>query len=511
MKRIKKARCVLCALLLLFAVMGPAYAAGVQEGSNEIPVPSLTADVDVSERVVSGTNDTYDVTVNMTPENASYTSNVIDENAKADVIFLVDTSYSMDGKKITTLRSSASQFASSLLKDSNDGVRISIINFDSKDSSEVRIPFSSNLTDVQDAIDGLIPQGTTYLQPGLANAQQQFDDNARPDVKKVLVVLGDGAASDRVLALDAMDGLRNAYPNLMIKTIGYEIGTYEEAFFRELAAKDTETGEYYNADTDNLGSVFQDISQQIVTSQVNIKKLTVACPKLVNFDIVPGSLVNPDGLVFDMDQFKNGIIEAEIDAPESGVPLSFSYQIKIDPAAADQNREDAKNYLNYDFKYFYDQDGTEQTGEESASDIAPVFYIDTEAGANGVIDPSLIVGKGANASVTWTPDNGYALDSALLDGTELGDYLSNDFADVSADHLLQVSFAKIVPQPTPAPSVQTPTVTPEPTATAVETSSTAATPATGISDYYSTITVSTVLVLLAMVVIATRLKHKANK
>lgn len=513
MKKFKKPGSLLCTLLLLLMIMGPAYAESSQDNMAEtpLPTPTLTADVSVSERVVPGTTDTYDVTVSMTPKNASYSSTTTDENSKADVVFLVDTSYSMEGEKIENLRASASQFASSLLQSGNDAVRVSIINFDSQDQSTVRIPLSSNLSEVQAAINGLVPHGLTYLQPGLANAQSQFDVNGRAEAQKVIVVLGDGTVSDKKDAKNSMEAMKQAYPGLTIKTIGYKISSYTETFFRELAQIDTENGQYYNADTDNLDDIFSDISQQVVTMQVNIKKLTAACPKPENFDIVPGSLVNPDGLIFDMNQFDAGIIQAEIITPQSGVPLTFSYQIKIDPVKAAQNREEIGNELNYDFKYFYNQSGTEQTGAVADRGLAPVFYIDTEADENGLIDAAQIVGKGADVSVAWSPNEGYSLSSALLDGTELGNLFSNEFSDVSENHILKVTFVKTVPPVVPTITPQKPAPSPETPQQEEVSDSTPATPATGLSNHYSLPAISAVFILIVTAVIATRLKHKANR
>lgn len=512
MKKFKKPGSLLCTLLLLLMIMGPAYAESSQDNMAEtpLPTPTLTADVSVSERVVHGTTDTYDVTVSMTPKNASYSSTTTDENSKADVVFLVDTSYSMEGEKIENLRASASQFASSLLQSGNDAVRVSIINFDSKDSSTVRIPLSSNLSEVQAAINGLVPQGTTYLQPGLVNAQSQFDVNGRAEAQKVIVVLGDGTVSDKKEAKNSMEAMKQAYPGLTIKTIGYKISSYTETFFRELAQIDTENGQYYNADTDNLDDIFSDISQQVVTAQVNIKKLTAVCPKPENFDIVPGSLVNPDGLIFDMNQFDAGIIQAEIITPQSGVPLTFSYQIKIDPVKAAKNREEIGNKLNYDFNYFYDQSGAEQTGAAADSGLAPVFYIDTETDENGVIDIAQIVGKGADVCVTWSPNEGYSLSSALLDGTELGNLFSKAFTDVSANHSLKVTFIKNAPPVSPTVTPQPPVPSQELLQTAAPDNAPAA-PATGLSNHYFVPTVLAIFILMLTAVVATRLKHKINR
>lgn len=505
MKKSKKWGSLLCALLLLFMVMGPAYA------ETPLPTPSLTAGVSVSERVVSGTTDTYDVTVSMTPENASYSSTTTDKDSKADVVFLVDTSYSMDGEKIEKLRASASQFATSLLQGGNDAVRVSVINFDSQDQSTARIQLSSNLAEVQAAINGLVPQGTTYLQPGLANAQNQFDVNGRTEAQKIIVVLGDGTVSDKKDAKTSMEAMKQAYPSLRIKTIGYKISSYTETFFRELAQIDAEKGQYYNADTDNLDDIFFDISQEVVTNQVNIKKLTAVCPKPGNFEIVPGSLVNPDSLVFDMNQFDAGIIQAEFDTPQSKVPLTFAYQIKIDPVKAAQNREAIGNELNYDFKYYYDQSGAEQTGEVAVHSFAPVFYIDTETDENGKIDASQIVGKGADVSVTWSPKEGYELSNVLLDGTELEKIFSKDFTDVSEDHSLKVAFAKKIPPFSPTVTPQPPVPSQETSQSAAEPDNSPASPATGLSNYYSVLAVSAVFLLMITAVIAARLKHKTNR
>jgi hypothetical protein len=71
------------------------------------------------------------------------------------------------------------------------------------------------------------------------------------------------------------------------------------------------------------------------------------------------------------------------------------------------------------------------------------YTITAVSGANGTISPagSTTVAQGASLKYTMTPASGYHVDSVIVDGVKVDSTLTYTFVNVTADHVIGVTFA----------------------------------------------------------------------
>ena len=112
----------------------------------------------------------------------------------------------------------------------------------------------------------------------------------------------------------------------------------------------------------------------------------------------------------------------------------------------------AKFYLNdtpckldWEKKFFWTET---MTAEGTPVQEDPV--ITAKAGANGTITPSgnVTVKAGADQAFAIQPNSGYTVSKVLVDGTDVGAVTSYTFKNVTANHTIEVVFAKVEAKPT---------------------------------------------------------------
>ena len=112
----------------------------------------------------------------------------------------------------------------------------------------------------------------------------------------------------------------------------------------------------------------------------------------------------------------------------------------------------AKFYLNdtpckldWEKKFFWTET---MTAEGTPVQEDPV--ITAKAGANGTITPSgnVTVKAGADQAFAIQPNSGYTVSKVLVDGTDVGAVTSYAFKNVTANHTIEVVFAKVEAKPT---------------------------------------------------------------
>jgi len=109
-----------------------------------------------------------------------------------DIVLVIDRSGSMDRDgRMTSAKNAAKAFAQQIIQSSSNN-RISIVSF----SSEATIDrtLTNNLNNINSAINGLNPNGSTNIYDGLVKANQVLA-GARADAAKSIVLLSDGIAN----------------------------------------------------------------------------------------------------------------------------------------------------------------------------------------------------------------------------------------------------------------------------------------------------------------------------
>jgi VCBS repeat-containing protein len=106
-----------------------------------------------------------------------------------DIVLVIDISGSMEGSKLNSAKVAAKSFIDNIIA-KNQGHRIAIVSFESTPS--VVLGFSTNATELKDAIDNLEDGGGTHLEGGIRVATNLLTDNGLSTNSKAIVLLGDG-------------------------------------------------------------------------------------------------------------------------------------------------------------------------------------------------------------------------------------------------------------------------------------------------------------------------------
>lgn len=142
-----------------------------------------------------------------------------------DVVLVLDTSGSMSGQKLTSLKNAANNFIDATAE-ANQGLdlsqqsRVAIVSFASGSTVRQNLDYITDQNKQQyiNSIDGLTADGATYAEEGLEEAQSQFANNSRPDAKKVVIFFTDGEPNhqngfDNEVAAEAVNIAHNMKQN----------------------------------------------------------------------------------------------------------------------------------------------------------------------------------------------------------------------------------------------------------------------------------------------------------
>ena len=132
----------------------------------------------------------------------SSTSNLktmVKTSVPLDIVLVLDTSGSMSGQKLTSLKNAANNFIDATA-DANEGLdqsdqsRISIVTFASGSNVRQQLNYvtDQNAQQYKNTIRGLSASGATWAEAGLETAQNQLNSHPRQDAQKVVIFFTDG-------------------------------------------------------------------------------------------------------------------------------------------------------------------------------------------------------------------------------------------------------------------------------------------------------------------------------
>ena len=141
--------------------------------------------VTISKKVTryNAADGTYDIELKV-----KGSTEVVQNNKILDIVLVMDTSGSMEGKSLENAKKAANNFVDKLLPQNNN-VNIGIVSFAEK--GEIKSGLTRNVTTLKNAINGLKADGGTYTQQGLEKAAAILNGTSA-EHKKVMVVIGDG-------------------------------------------------------------------------------------------------------------------------------------------------------------------------------------------------------------------------------------------------------------------------------------------------------------------------------
>lgn len=425
--RMSKAVSLILTLLLCFSVFTvPVFADSAD--------PEIKVSNGVTATVVKGTDDTYEVKVDITGKSGTSV-----KNAKMDVVLAVDVSGSMMGDGLVAAKAGAKKFVDKLLGAKSD-VRIALIAFNT--CGNLIKSFTDNKADLHAAIDGLSAAGTTNMSDAISTATTEFNTKGRTDSQKAFVLLSDGIPNSTADAYTAIDSMMAAYSDMSIYTIGCDIVTSGRTVLENIAKKANAAGAYFDASTDDLDQVFTNVATEIITL---VDKVTVTSSVAAPFEIVPGSAKtsSPEVSLDDKDLARGtGTVKATIGSLKEDQKVSFTYQVRI-LQDADLSVK-APDFV-FDYVYEFTKDGNVvQKNVQETVPAPPIYKIATEADENGKISDGKLVGAGADFALTVTPNDQYTLKGLTVNGQVVTvENNAYSLTGIGSDVLAKAEFMKL--------------------------------------------------------------------
>ena len=114
-------------------------------------------------------------------------------NDDLEVVLVLDTSGSMAGSPLSEAKAAAKVFTSQI----TDGVKIAVVGFG--DQPEVISPFTTDIEQIDGAIDSLVAGGETALYDGIITAAELFDPSN--EARRSVITLSDGGDTVSIASL----------------------------------------------------------------------------------------------------------------------------------------------------------------------------------------------------------------------------------------------------------------------------------------------------------------------
>ena len=183
-----KKRILSCFLALAMALsLLPMSVLAVGDGDTYVKNREPVRDdngVTISKTAMYKDTNEYEITLSVTTP-----GDVTIPGSSADVVLVIDSSGSMDDNgKMSTAKTSAKNFAQSLLNTEGATVRIAVVDYDS--DATVACEWTSDIDTVTSGINAISAGGGTHIQGGIYQARQLLQGSTAAN--KVIVVISDG-------------------------------------------------------------------------------------------------------------------------------------------------------------------------------------------------------------------------------------------------------------------------------------------------------------------------------
>ena len=145
-----------------------------------------------------------------------------DDSKKLDVVMVIDDSGSMDGEKMSQVKSDATNLVDVLLSDSAN--KIALISFDT--TATIRSDFTNNKEELLNQINQIPVEGCTNYYDGLLKAEEILADYVAQEGRNlILLFLTDGYPNEQTPnEIAQYKTLKTAHPYMVINGIQYEMG-----------------------------------------------------------------------------------------------------------------------------------------------------------------------------------------------------------------------------------------------------------------------------------------------
>ena len=177
-----------------------------------------------------------------------------------DIYLVIDVSGSMvNESKLVFAKQAASEFVDAFQLDQSSDHRIGLVAF--SDFAQVLVELDDNSKNLKEGINKLHPKKATAMGEGVLTATQSLSEEARSDVKKIIVLLSDGMSNAGLHPLSAGEIAREN--NVTIFSVGYG---YDADVLTLKAVASMTNGKYYNASTgQDLANTFGEIAGVLIS------------------------------------------------------------------------------------------------------------------------------------------------------------------------------------------------------------------------------------------------------
>ena len=174
------------------------------------------------------------------------------KNKDADVILAIDTSNSMKGEKIETLKENTIDLIKTLLSNSNN--RIALITFNT--NSSIYFDFTNNTKFLVEQVSSFSGYGKTNYYQALVNVDNLLQDYTEKEDRELIVLfLTDGYPNEEAQnQVSQYKYLKKKYPYITINGIQYEMGDTILNPIKEISDNQ------FHADMETLNNVLFDAS-----------------------------------------------------------------------------------------------------------------------------------------------------------------------------------------------------------------------------------------------------------
>lgn len=201
--------------------------------------------------------------------------------AASDALLVIDKSGSMNdrngttGTKISNAKTAASNFIDILAKDTRNYVGLSTF----ASTGTLNSQLSNNYPAIKNQINGIIANGHTCVECGILKANQEIYARKRPNVKNAVILLTDGIANfvegnNREVSKELAESRAIAAAksgHSASGTIYFTIGLGKDvnSAFLTRIADDTGGQYFYSPTTDQLNSIYTQISQILAKGSIS--------------------------------------------------------------------------------------------------------------------------------------------------------------------------------------------------------------------------------------------------
>ncbi len=356
--------------------------------------------VTANKKVVQNEDGTYTITLSVKgyTETGSET-----KNYPADVVLVLDTSRSMQqGGRLDTAKAAAENFVETLLGNSNTGIKVGLVAFNTNATSTA---LSREQTTLNKWIDDLSTNEGTNYGAGLTAAQTLLSGST---AQKFIVFISDGAPGlknvlpdESWLGKDVANTLKK--DGVTIMTVGVDLDDGDAGALKNISSTDKTTNKplYQPATSSDLSAILNKLTETITTS-INAGTNAVMTD-IINtkyFELVENS--TGESLTVE----ENGKLTWNIDNIGEN-PESATFQIRL----LENNTDTGELETNKDVSLTFNsakQDGKEVTFDKGAigNPSVKVYSVTYKDGADGSVFADQITYNLPENTETPAFDNG---------------------------------------------------------------------------------------------------------